>query len=166
MVRPPCEARSVPSPVGLPSYQGQPLPLLAELGSPHSGTKSSFSLCLLPKGKKRAGTNKREWRRKAHPPLLQTPLSMVALASFHPVPNILLLGKTTKMLSRHTSLPETSNPVCWSPVWSGLRPGCARNHQHGTKNSLPARDEQRIYTELPEHSYGCWHRQLKDTIMP
>lgn len=156
----------MPLPGGLPGYQGQPLPLLAEQASPLPGSKSSLPPCLLPKGKKKARTKKKEGRGKAHPPLLQTPLSMVALASFPPVPNILFLGKTTKTLLRHTSLPETSNPDCWTPMWSGLRPGYARNHLGSTEDSLFAADEQRIHTEFPEYSYGFQHCQLQDTIVP
>lgn len=94
------------------------------------------------------------------------PPSMVALASFHPVPNILFLGKPTKKPLRHTTQPETTNLDHWSPVQSRVRPGCARNHLDNNEDSLLAADEQRIHTWLPEHSCGYRHCQPQDTIVP
>lgn len=70
-----CEAHPVLLPSGLPGYQGQPLPLLAEQGSPRPGTESSLPLHLLQKSKTEPRQRKRLARGRgggeAYSPLLQ-----------------------------------------------------------------------------------------------
>lgn len=163
MVRSLCEACPVPLPNGLPGYQEQPLPLLAEQGlSPQAANLPVLSTSF-KKAKespdKDTGGGKQHILHCSKPPL-----SMVDLASFHPEPNILFLGKTTNKPSHHTSLPGTTNPDRWSPVPSRIRR--ARNHLDSTEDSLFAADEQRIHAQLPELSYGFRHCQPQDTTLP
>lgn len=116
-------------PMGLPDYQGQPLPLLAEKGSSPQAVNLPFLSTSFKKAKespdKDTGGGKQHNLHCSKPPL-----SMVDLASFHPEPNILFLGKTTNKPSHHASLPGTTNPDRWSPVLSRIRR--ARNHLDST----------------------------------
>lgn len=145
--------------------EARPLVSLATKDNPHHSwlnRERIFPSSLQPsKRQKRAWTKKKEGGKKHILHCFKTPLPMVALASFHPVPNILFLGKPTKQPLHHTSLLETTNH--WSLVQSRVRAGCARNHLDTTKDSLFAADEQR---NIQGAGCGFQHCQPQDTIVP